>query len=86
MECDYQPQQCSGCRSYIPKIDFINHMNECISIELTCNDCKMLYKRGETAAKHSENKCLKEQLRQIRDECKEMRVMLSKFHIRFNFE
>ncbi len=67
-------------------MDFINHMNECISIELTCNDCKMLYKRGETTTKHSENKCLKEQLRQIRDECKEMRVMLSKFHIRFNFE
>jgi hypothetical protein len=30
--------------------------------------------------KHTEVKCLKEQLRQIRDECKEMRVMLSKFH------
>jgi hypothetical protein len=66
--------------------DFGNHVNECVSIELTCNDCKMLYKRGEAATKHTENKCLKEQLRQVRDECKEMRVMLRKFHIKFNFE
>ncbi len=68
------------------KKDFINHVNECIAIELTCDDCKMVYKRGEASMKHTENKCLKEQLRQIRDECKEMRVVLSKFHIRSNFD
>lgn len=46
----------------------------------------MLYKRGEVTIKHTENRCLKEQLRQVRDDCKEMRVMLRKFHHRFNFE
>jgi len=46
----------------------------------------MIYKRGEAATRHTENKCLKEQLRQIRDEGKEMRVMLGEFHIRFNFK
>ncbi len=86
MECDYQLQRCPGCQSHILKKDFVNHVNECISIELTCDDCKMIYKRGEAATRHTENKCLKEQLRQIRDEGKELRVMLGEFHIRFNFE
>ncbi len=79
IECDYQLQRCPGCRSQVLKKNYFNHVNECVLIELTCDDCKMIYKKGEAAIKHTESKCLKEQLRQIRDECKEMRVMLSKF-------
>jgi hypothetical protein len=70
IECGYQPQQCPGCRSRILKKDFDNHERSCASIELTCQDCKLVYKRGEAATKHTENICLKEQLRQVREECK----------------
>jgi hypothetical protein len=45
------------------KKDFTNHEMNCVSIELTCEDCKLTYKKDETAIKHTENICLKEQLR-----------------------
>lgn len=77
--CDYQRQQCPGCRLQMLKKDFHNHVNECPAVELTCDDCKIVYRRSETMIKHTESKCLKEQLKQMRDECKEMRLMLSKF-------
>jgi hypothetical protein len=50
------------------KKDFDSHKRSCASIELTCQDCKLVYKRGEAATKHAENICLKEQLRQVREE------------------
>ncbi|CAF1375471.1 unnamed protein product [Rotaria sordida] len=70
-ECGFQYQQCPGCQSQILKKDFDNHTSSCASIELTCQDCKLIYKRGEAAKKHTEKICVKEQLRQLRDECKE---------------
>lgn len=85
LECDYQLQQCPGCRLQILRKDFLDHINACLSIELTCEDCKIVYRRGETMFKHTEIKCLKEQLRQMRDECREMRLILSKFRERFFF-
>jgi hypothetical protein len=69
-ECDYQSQQCPGCRSRILKKDFDDHTRSCASVELTCQDCKLIYKRGEAVTKHAENICLKEQLRQVREESK----------------
>ena len=77
LECDYQLQQCPGCRLQILTKDFLDHINACLSIELTCDDCKIVYRRGESMIKHTEMKCLKEQLRQMRDECREMRLVLS---------
>ncbi len=52
------------------KKDFDNHKNDCALIELACQDCKLIYKRGDAITKHTENICLKEQLRQLRDESK----------------
>ncbi len=74
IECGYQPQQCSGCRLQILKKDFDTHQNNCASIELTCEDCKLVYKRGEATTKHTENICLKEQLRQVKEESKKNRL------------
>ncbi len=53
------------------KKDFDNHTKNCALIELTCQDCKFVYKRGDAAMQHTENICLREQLRQLRDESKE---------------
>ncbi|CAF1465285.1 unnamed protein product [Rotaria sordida] len=71
IECNFQSQQCPGCQLQIIKEDFDNHISNCTSIELTCQDCKIVYKRGDADRKHTENICLKEQLRQLRDEYKE---------------
>ena len=45
----------------ILKKDFDNHKNDCASIELTCQDCQLVYKRGDADTKHTENICSKEQ-------------------------
>ncbi|CAF1335258.1 unnamed protein product [Rotaria sordida] len=71
IECNFQSQQCPGCQLQIIKEDFDNHISNCTSIELTCQDCKIVYKRGDADRKHTENICLKEQIRQLRDEYKE---------------
>jgi hypothetical protein len=52
------------------KKDFDNHKRSCASIELTCQDCKLVYKIGEAVTKHTENICLKEQLQQVKEESK----------------
>ncbi len=99
IECGYQSQQCPGCQSQILKKDFDNHKSNCASIEMTCEDCKFVYKRGDVATIHTENICLKEQLRQLRDESKEnkrimqeltqqlgeIRTWKSKYHVTMNF-
>ena len=68
MECGYQTQQCPDCRSQILKKDFQNHNKSCALVELICEDGKPAYKRGEATTKHTEIICLKEQLRQQREE------------------
>ncbi len=72
--CGYQSLQCPGCRSQILKKDFDNHKSNCASIEMTCQDCKLVYKRGDAARKHTENICLKEQLRKMREESKKIKL------------
>ena len=69
-ECDYQSQQCPGCQSQILKKDFDNHKSTCALIELTCQECKLVYKRSEADTKHTENICLKEKLRQMSEQVK----------------
>ncbi|CAF3531378.1 unnamed protein product [Rotaria socialis] len=93
-ECDYQPQQCSGCRSEVLKKDFDNHTSGCVAIELTCQDCKLVYKRVDAATTHTENICLREQtkenihqIRQLTLQLHEMRLLLpsiTKAKITFN--
>jgi len=53
------------------KKDFDNHTKNCALIKLTCEDCKLVYARRVASTEHTENICLKEQLRQLRDESKE---------------
>jgi hypothetical protein len=67
-QCDYQPKQCPGCQLEVTKNDFANHEASCPLIELTCFDCKFVYKRCDASTKHTENVCLREQLRQLRNE------------------
>jgi phage-related minor tail protein len=71
LQCDYRPHQCPGCQLQMLKKEFDNHVINCASIELTCEDCKVVYKKDEGVIKHTENICLKEQLRQLRNESKE---------------
>ena len=84
IDCGYQLQQCPGCRSQILKKDFDNHKNTCASIELNCHDCKLVYQRGDSATKHTENICLREQLRQMRDESKENKREIHKLTHQWN--
>ncbi len=84
IECGYQPQQCPGCRSEILKKDFYNHKKNCPLIELTCQDCKLVYKAGEAATKHTDNICLREQLRQLRDESKENKREINELTLQLN--
>jgi hypothetical protein len=50
------------------KKDFDNHKSNCASIELTCQDCMLVYTRGDAAAKHTDITCLREQLHKLRIE------------------
>jgi len=63
IECDYQPKQCSGCELKMLKKDFPAHKSTCELIKLTCKDCKLMYKRSEANTKHTENICLKKQIK-----------------------
>lgn len=56
------------------KKDFIEHENECDSIQLTCQDCGLVYKRSEVDTNHTENICLRTQLRQFREESKKNKL------------
>jgi hypothetical protein len=58
------------------KKDFDNHQNNCVSIKLTCEDCQLVYRRGDATTKHTENICLREQVRKLRDETKENKRMM----------
>jgi hypothetical protein len=53
-------------------------------IELTCDECNVIYKRGDADTKHTENICLREQLRQVRDESKRNKRELEKLTDKLN--
>lgn len=43
-------------------------------IQLTCEDCSLAYKRKEANTVHTENICLRAQLRQCREESKKTKL------------
>ncbi len=73
-DCNFAPQQCPGCKSQILKKNFEDHKNSCALFELICPECKLVYKRGNADTKHTENICLREQLRQMREESKKNKL------------
>lgn len=52
-----------ACQSQILKKDYNSHEGDCALIELTCGDCKLVYRRGDAAEKYTEHICLREQIR-----------------------
>ncbi|CAF3763715.1 unnamed protein product [Adineta steineri] len=67
-ECQYQLVPCSGCELNIMKTDLTAHQLTCKAIKVICKDCRLVYKRGEFSKKHPQNICLREQIRQLREE------------------
>ncbi|CAF3210251.1 unnamed protein product [Rotaria sp. Silwood2] len=84
IECSFQSHLCPGCQSQILKKDFDNHQNNCASIELTCQDCALVYKRGNADRQHTEVICLREQLRQFREESKENKREINQLNLQLN--
>jgi hypothetical protein len=81
IECDYQPNKCPGCQSQILKKDFDHHIRNCASIELTCADCKLVYKRGDAGTKHTEIICLREESRRNKSQIQALTLQLSELYI-----
>ncbi len=86
MQCDYQTQQCSGCRSQITKKDFSQHVAQCTWIGLTCPDCKLVLTRDNISERHTDVVCLKEQLRQLRQDSEENKRKFEKQSEEYNRE
>ncbi|CAF1423460.1 unnamed protein product [Adineta steineri] len=63
--CGYKLQQCSGCHSTVLEKELSKHEDNCESIRLNCSECNVTYSRCDTSS-HTENTCLREQLRQLR--------------------
>jgi ribosomal protein S15P/S13E len=81
-------QQCPGGRSLILKKDFPQHEVQCILIERTCQDCKIVYKQHDGSSSHTDVMCLREQIRLLRQDYEqnkqkltEMRNLLCKLNI-----
>ena len=43
-------------------------------IQLTCEECNVVYRRNEADTNHTENICLRAQLRQFREESKKNKL------------
>ncbi|CAF1355120.1 unnamed protein product [Adineta steineri] len=67
IECGYKLQQCSGCHSTVLEKELAKHEDDCESIRLTCSECNITYSRCD-ASSHTEITCLREQLRQFRQD------------------
>ncbi|CAF1233775.1 unnamed protein product [Adineta steineri] len=79
LQCDYRRQQCSGCHLEVSKRELANHEANCALIDVTCPDCKFVYKRCDASMVHTDNVCLREQLRQLRIEFQENKRELQDF-------
>ncbi|UJR09820.1 hypothetical protein I4U23_014046 [Adineta vaga] len=75
-ECNYQVMQCPGCETNLMRKDLTAHKRNCGAIKVSCKDCKMIYKRGEFNKKHTQNACLREQVRQLREEAEESKYRI----------
>jgi len=62
------------------KKDFPTHKSTCDLIKLTCKDCKFMYKRSEANTKHTENICLKKQIKRLKHESKETKREIEKLN------
>lgn len=51
--------------------DLENHTNTCALIDLTCDDCQLVYKRSNAHQEHTEIMCLRRQIQQLRGELNE---------------
>ena len=60
------------------KKDYHTHKSICELVKLTCKDCKLMYKRNEANAKHTENICLKKQIKRLKQESKESKQEIQK--------
>jgi len=80
IEFGYQSKQCPGCELRMLKKDFPSHMSTCELIKLTCKDCKFKYKRSEANTKHTENICLRKQIRRLKFESKESNREIEKLN------
>ncbi|UJR32582.1 hypothetical protein I4U23_020042 [Adineta vaga] len=76
-QCDYQPKECSGCKLQLLKKEYIEHENSCSEVELTCDDCKTIYKRSDALTSHSDMICLKEQLRRSQEDNQQLKVKIN---------
>ncbi|CAF1653803.1 unnamed protein product, partial [Didymodactylos carnosus] len=57
-QCEYEQQQCSGCKEKIVKKNFDQHLEECEKLELECEQCSVQYKRQEFQ-EHTDVECLR---------------------------
>ena len=60
----------------ILKKDLVNHKRTCAAVRVSCKDCKAIYKRGDFAKKHNNNTCLKQQMRQLREQTAENKLTI----------
>ncbi|CAF0901880.1 unnamed protein product [Adineta steineri] len=67
-QCGYQPQQCPDCLSSLLKKNIEQHISRC---ELTCADCKIVYKRCDASQSHTDIICVTEQFRRYRCQSEE---------------
>ena len=72
-QCDYRPEQCSGCESLMLRTKWLEHEMQCPSIRLTCTDCQIVYQRGDASTQHTELICVNEKLRQAREKNEELK-------------
>jgi hypothetical protein len=60
--------------------EFTIHKRTCELIELTCEDCQLMYKRNETETKHTEDICLKMQIKRLKQESTENKCEIQKLN------
>ena len=68
--------QCAVCETTILKKDVMNHKRTCAAVRVSCKDCKATYKRGDFAKKHNHTTCLKQQVRQLREQTSENKITI----------
>ena len=75
-QCDYRIQECSGCQQKLLNKDLEKHVIDCPSIELTCEKCRLVYKRIDTSIAHTELHCLQVQLQRAEEKVTQLNEQL----------
>ncbi|CAF1614067.1 unnamed protein product [Adineta ricciae] len=75
ISCFYKPNGCTQLCYYEAldkhELELVTHKRTCAAVRVSCKDCKAIYKRGDFAKKHSSSTCLKQQMRQLREQTTE---------------